>query len=147
MIFLKDYILNNSLTALIPKTINRITIPTAAVQNKAEAILIGIKDDSPGNYLERFMGEKGFMHYAESLNLSNVTEEDVKKRIGFTVRNYSKWLNNSDIRTNRSTVDAILDLTGIIVENNGHNTSAKFLDMSKAFDSINHHTLFQKLEY
>ena len=95
--FLKDYILNNSLTALIPKTINRITIPTAAVQNKAEAILIGIKDDSPGNYLERFMGEKGFMHYAESLNLSNVTEEDVKKRIGFTVRNYSKWLNNSDM--------------------------------------------------
>ena len=95
--FLKDYILNNSLTALIPKTINRITIPTAAVQNKAEAILIGIKDDSPGNYLERFMGEKGFMHYAESLNLSNVTEEDVKKRIGFTIRNYSKWLNNSDM--------------------------------------------------
>ena len=95
--FLKDYVLNNSLTALIPKTINRITIPTAAVQNKAEAILIGIKDDSPGNYLERFMGEKGFMHYAESLNLSNVTEEDVKKRIGFTVRNYSKWLNNSDM--------------------------------------------------
>jgi hypothetical protein len=95
--FLKDYVLNNSLTALIPKTINRITIPTAAVQNKAEAILIGIKDDSPGNYLERFMGEKGFMHYAESLNLSNVTEEDVKKRIGFTIRNYSKWLNNSDM--------------------------------------------------
>ena len=37
------------------------------------------------------------MHYADSLNLPNVTEEEVKKRIGFTIRNYSKWINNSDM--------------------------------------------------
>ena len=31
------------------------------------------------------------------LNLSNVTEEDVKKRIEFTIRNYPRWINNSDM--------------------------------------------------
>ena len=43
------------------------------------------------------MGDNGYMHYALSLNISNVTEEDIKKRVGFTIRNYSKWLNNSDM--------------------------------------------------
>ena len=37
------------------------------------------------------------MHYADSLNIPNLTEEQVKKRIGFTIRNYSKWINNSDM--------------------------------------------------
>ena len=95
--FLNDYELNDALTALIPKTINKKPIPIAAVKNKNEAILLGVKDTSPGNYLDRFMGDKGYMHYAASLNLPNLTEEEVKKRIGFTIRNYSKWLNNSDM--------------------------------------------------
>ena len=68
-----------------------------AVLNKKEAILIGVKDTSPGNYLERFMGEDGYMHYASSLNIPNLTEEEVKKRIEFTIRNYPRWINNSDM--------------------------------------------------
>ena len=95
--FLSDYVLNDNLTLLIPKIINKIPIPVVAVQNKNEAILIGVKDISPGNYLDRFMGDKGYMHYADSLNIPNLTEEQVKKRIGFTIRNYSKWINNSDM--------------------------------------------------
>ena len=107
--FLGDYVLNNSLTAVIPKTINRKPIPVAAVENKNEAILIGLKDTSPGNYLDRFMGPQGYMHYASSLNANiqvppsmgfeqtTISEEEIKKRIGFTIRNYSKWLNNSDM--------------------------------------------------
>jgi GH24 family phage-related lysozyme (muramidase) len=95
--FLNDYVLNNDLTALIPKTINKIPVPVVAAQNKAEAILIGIKDKSEGNYLDRFMGEKGYMHYASSLNITNLSEEEVKKQVAFTIRNYSKWLNNSDM--------------------------------------------------
>jgi len=107
--FLDDYVINNSLTALIPKTINRKPIPVAAVENKNEAILIGLKDTSPGNFLDRFMGPKGYMHYASSLNANiqvppsmgfeqtTISEEEIKKRIGFTIRNYSKWLNNSDM--------------------------------------------------
>ena len=95
--FLSDYVLNDDLTLLIPKIINKVPVPVVAVQNKNEAILIGVKDTSPGNYLDRFMGDKGYMHYADSLNIPNLTEEQVKKRVGFTIRNYSKWLNNSDM--------------------------------------------------
>ncbi len=107
--FLNDYVINNDLTALVPKKLNKIDIPVAAAQNKAEAILLGVKDTSPGNYLDRFMGEKGYIHYASSLNIAmqlppsmgfeqmSISEEDVKKRVGFTIRNYSKWLNNSDM--------------------------------------------------
>ena len=95
--FLSDYVLNDDLTLLIPKKLNKIDIPIVAVQNKNEAILIGVKDTLPGNYLDRFMGDKGYMHYASSLNIPNLTEEQVKKRIGFTIRNYSKWINNSDM--------------------------------------------------
>jgi len=107
--FLNDYVINNDLTALVPKKLNKIDIPVVAAQNKAEAILIGVKDTSPENYLDRFMGKKGYMHYASSLNIAmqlppsigfeqmSISEEDVKKRVGFTIRNYSKWLNNSDM--------------------------------------------------
>jgi hypothetical protein len=95
--FLNDYVLNDDLTALIPKIINKIPVPVVAAQNKAEAILIGIKDKSEGNYLDRFMGADGYMHYASSLNITNLSEEEVKKQVAFTIRNYSKWLNNSDM--------------------------------------------------
>ena len=95
--FLNDYVLNDALTALIPKTINRINVPVVAAQNKAEAIMIGVKDTSEGNYLDRVMGVDGYMHYASSLNIPNLTEEEVKKRVTFTIRNHSKWLNNSDM--------------------------------------------------
>ena len=49
------------------------------------------------------------MHYAASSNINiqlpplmgfaktGVSEEQVKKRVGFTIRNYSRWLNNSDM--------------------------------------------------
>ena len=95
--FLGDYVLNDALTALIPKTINKINVPVVAAQNKAEAIMIGVKDTSEGNYLDRVMGVDGYMHYASSLNIPNLTEEEVKKRVTFTIRNHSKWLNNSDM--------------------------------------------------
>ena len=95
--FLNDYVLNDSLTWLIPKTINKVPVPVVAVQNKAEAIMIGIKDSGEGNYLDTLMGADGYMHYASSLNIANLTEEDVKKRVTFTIRNHSKWLNNSDM--------------------------------------------------
>lgn len=99
--FLSDFHINNSLTFMIPKTMgvgeNRRTVPVVAAENKSEAILLGIKDTSEGNYLDRFMGDDGYMHYASFLNIKNLTEEEVKKRITFTIRNHPKWLNNSDM--------------------------------------------------
>jgi len=95
--FLNDYVLNDSLTWLIPKTINKVPVPVVAVQNKAEAIMIGVKDSGEGNYLDSFHGADGYMHYASSLNIANLTEEEVKERITFTIRNHSRWLNNSDM--------------------------------------------------
>lgn len=51
-------------------------------------------------------------------------------------------------RKNRCTTDAILDLTGNIIDgfNKKMLTIALFLDMSKAFDSIKHETLLKKME-
>ena len=107
--FLNDFVINNDITLLIPKTINKIPVPVVAVQNKNEAILIGIKDTSPGNYLERFHGEDGYMHYAASSNINiqlppsmgfaktGISEEQIKKDIEFTIRNSSKWINNSNM--------------------------------------------------
>jgi hypothetical protein len=95
--FLNDYVLNDSLTWLIPKTINKVPVPVVAVQNKAEAIMIGIKDSGEGNYLDTLMGTDGYMHYASSLNTANLTEKQVKERVTFTIRNHSRWLNNSDM--------------------------------------------------
>ena len=107
--FLNDFVINDDITLLIPKTINKIPVPVVAVQNKNEAILIGIKDTSPGNYLERFHGEDGYMHYAASSNINiqlppsmgfaktGVSEEQIKKDIEFTIRNSSKWINNSNM--------------------------------------------------
>jgi len=95
--FLNSYALNNDLTVLIPKTINKISIPVVAAENKMEAILLGIKDTSEDNYLDRLMGVDGYMHYASHLNMPNLSEEEVKKRVTYTIRNHSKWINNSDM--------------------------------------------------
>ena len=55
-------------------------------------ILLGIQDTSEGNYLDRFHGADGYMHYAKFANVEGLTEEMVKEKITSTIRNNAKWL-------------------------------------------------------
>jgi len=81
--------------------------------------------------------------------LSKILEKIVHLRL-------TKFLKKHDVlyegqygfRKLRSTTDAILDLTGNIIDglNKKMYTIGLFLDMSKAFDSIKHETLLKKME-
>jgi len=63
------------------------------IEDKAEAILLEVEK---GDYLDRFHGKDGYMHYAKLAGIENLTEEKVKDRIKSTIENNSKWLLNSD---------------------------------------------------
>ena len=82
--------------------------------------------------------------------ISKILEKIVENRVTKFLTKYKVLYEGQyGYRSNRSTTDAILDFTGNILEriDNGHYVIALFLDMSKAFDSINHMTLFKKLEF
>ena len=82
--------------------------------------------------------------------ISKILEKIVNNRIvKFLIKNKVLYEGQYGFRSNRSTTDAILDFTGNILDslNKGQYVLSLFLDMSKAFDSISHHTLYKKLEF
>ena len=81
--------------------------------------------------------------------ISKILEKIVHIRMTkFLYKNKILYEGQYGFRKQRSTTDAILDLTGNILEgfNKDMYTIALFIDMSKAFDTIKHQTLFNKLE-
>ena len=82
--------------------------------------------------------------------ISKVLEKIVHIRVTKFLSKYKiLYEGQYGFREKRSTSDAILDLTGNVVENinRGFFTLCLFLDMSKAFDSLYHGTVMKKLEF
>jgi len=91
--FLKDYTIPSGNTWYIPSDVNGVEALRNIIEIKAEAVIEAVKNQTDGNYLDRFH-EDDFMHYAELTNVKGLTNEKVKERITSNIRNDSKWLLN-----------------------------------------------------
>ena len=91
--FTKDYFIAPDKTFMIPVDVGGKFVNQPIVYDKSQALKLMVEDT---DYLTRFHGEDGYMHYAALAGIDNLSEEDVKKRIEFTIKNYSKWLMNGD---------------------------------------------------
>ena len=82
--------------------------------------------------------------------ISKILEKIVNQRVTeFFIKYKILYEGQYGFRKGRSTTDAILDLTGNILENLNKKwyTLGLFLDVSKAFDSLNHKVILAKLEH
>ena len=91
--FTKDYFISPDKTFMIPVDIGGKFVNQPIVYEKSQALKLMVENT---DYLTRFHGEDGYMHYATLAGVENLTEEEVKKRMEFTIKNYSKWLMNGD---------------------------------------------------
>jgi len=92
--FTKDYFIAPDKTFMIPVDVGGKFVNQPIAYDKSQALKLMVEDT---DYITRFHGEDGYMHYAALAGIENLSEEDVKKRIEFTIKNHSKWLNNADV--------------------------------------------------
>lgn len=82
------------------------------------------------------------------VTISKVLEKLVYKRVyGFLQSNGSLYISQYGFRSNHSTDNTVTELLGEILKNleNKKYTLAIFLDLSKAFDTLEHNVIFKKL--
>ena len=91
--FTKDYFISPDKTFMIPVDVGGKFVNQPIVYDKSQALKLMVEDT---DYLTRFHGEDGYMHYATLAGVDNLSEEEVKKRMEFTIKNHSKWLMNGD---------------------------------------------------
>ena len=91
--FTKDYFIAPDKTFMIPVDVGGKFVNQPIVYDKSQALKLMVET---GDYITRFHGEDGYMHYAALAGVENLSEEEVKSRMEFTIKNYSKWLMNGD---------------------------------------------------
>jgi len=92
--FLNDYRIPASETYMIPVDVNGKRTNPILLEQKLEAVLLHIETT---DYIDKFMGEDGYMHFAKFAGIENLTEEQVRNRVLSTIKNNSIILNNKDL--------------------------------------------------
>ncbi|MEL0238126.1 MAG: hypothetical protein VW946_01525 [Gammaproteobacteria bacterium] len=92
--FLNDYRIPASETYMIPVDVNGKRTNTILLEQKMEAVLLNIENT---DYIDKIMGEDGYMHFAQFAGIEGLTEEQVRDRVLSTIKNNSIVLNNSDM--------------------------------------------------
>ena len=122
--FNKDYKISPEQTFLAPADVNGKFVNQMIVFEKAEALQIMVENT---DYIDRFHGKDGYMHYATLAGIDDLNEEQVKERINFTIKNHSKWLNNADM-TGAILYAEFANGTHPIVNANGDKIEFSFTD-------------------
>jgi hypothetical protein len=92
--FLNDYKIPASETYMIPADVNGKKTNGILLEQKLEATLLHIETT---DYIDKVMGEDGYMHFAKFAGVENLTEEQVRDRVLSTIKNHSVILNNKDM--------------------------------------------------